>query len=92
MKQEKFMKLSVTDYIELKREFKNYILNKQKLFSEDTDKLPTFRQLCKRFNLTLDQVEQLCGDVENCNVNVGRGVSAGMALLERWEWIVEILL
>ncbi len=92
MKKEKWQKLTTNEYIELKQKLTNYVLRKQKNFARLKDKLPTFKQIGKRFGLNLDQVEQLCDDTDHCCVNTGFRCGNRIGQLDREEWIVEILI
>lgn len=92
MRQKKWDKLTINDYIELKRRLTVYVLNKQKHFARLKGKLPTFKDVCKRFSLTLDQVEQLCDDTDDCCVNTALRAGNMIGCLDRADYIVEILI
>lgn len=90
MKKKLWQKMPINEYIELKHKLTNYVLKKQANFAKLKGKLPTFRQICRRFRLTLDQVEQLCDDTDHCCVNTGLRAGNMISSLDREEWLVEI--
>ena len=77
----------ISEYIWLK----NQIVALAKTKQETGEEL-NFRQIASKFHLTYSQIEDICGSVDNININVAVGIQGfGTAELPKGQWTVEIL-
>jgi hypothetical protein len=88
MKSEKFDNMSGEEYELLKKCIRGYIRRHMKRYAD----LPTFERVGHRFALTHTQLEQVCEDMNDVNVNLGCQVpGVGYCTYEDKDWTLELL-